>query len=63
MPTMEERDRYARRAMELRSMAETVRDPDIKKTLQEMIASYDKLVEEVDHIASMRHRINLPQDA
>lgn len=57
MPTLEERDRYAKRAMELRSMAETVRDPDIKKTLEEMIGSYDKLVEEVDHIASLRGRI------
>lgn len=57
MPTIEERDRYARRAMELRAMAETVRDTEIKQTLQAMVASYDKLVEECDRIASMRPRL------
>lgn len=54
MPTIEERERYARRAMELRAMAETVRDPDIKHTLEQMVASYDRLVEEADRIAHMR---------
>ncbi len=57
MPTIEERERYARRAMELRAMAETVRDPDIKQTLQTMVASYDKLVEEADRIARMRAKV------
>lgn len=57
MPTIEERDRYARRAMELRAMAETVGDPEIKQTLAGMVASYDKLVEEADRIADMRARI------
>lgn len=56
MPTIEERDRYARRATELRAMAHGVRDPDIKRTLQDMIASYDNLVEECDRIAGMRGR-------
>ncbi|MEO5938372.1 MAG: hypothetical protein ABIQ43_05115 [Sphingomonas sp.] len=54
MPTIEERERYARRAMELRAMAETVHDPGIKRTLEEMVASYDRLVEEADRIAHMR---------
>jgi hypothetical protein len=58
MPTIEERERYARRAMELRAMAETVRDPDIKQTLETMVASYDKLVEEADRIARMRVKIS-----
>ena len=59
MPTIEERERYARRAMELRAMAETVRDPDIKQTLETMVASYDKLVEEADRIARMRVKVPL----
>lgn len=59
MPTVEERDRYAHRAMELRAMAETVRDADIKRTLEDMVASYDRLVEEADRIASMRARLPL----
>lgn len=56
MPT-KERDRYARRAMELRAMSETTRDADIKQTLETMVASYDRLVEEADRIAGMRARI------
>jgi hypothetical protein len=58
MPTIEERERYARRAMELRAMAETVRDPDIKQTLETMVTSYDKLVEEADRIARMRVKVS-----
>ncbi|HEV7821649.1 MAG TPA: hypothetical protein VGO84_10755 [Burkholderiales bacterium] len=58
MPTIEERERYARRAMELRAMAETVRDPDIKETLETMVTSYDKLVEEADRIARMRVKVS-----
>lgn len=54
MPTLEERDRYARRARELRAMANTVRDADIKQTLNDMISSYDNLVDECDRITNMR---------
>jgi len=57
MPSLEERDRYARRAMELRAMAETVRDPDIKRTIENMVSSYDTLVEECDRLASMRSAV------
>lgn len=57
MPTLEDRDRYAGRVAELRAMAETARDPDIRKTLNEMITSYDKLVEQADHIANLRGRV------
>ncbi|MBS0478858.1 MAG: hypothetical protein JSR79_06110 [Proteobacteria bacterium] len=57
MPTIEERERYARRAMELRAMADTVRDSDIRRTIEEMVASYDKLVEEADRIACMRANV------
>ncbi|THD38356.1 MAG: hypothetical protein E7773_00975 [Sphingomonas sp.] len=58
MPTIEERDRYARRALELRAMANTVRDADIKQTLNDMIASYDNLVEECDRIVAARPKLD-----
>jgi hypothetical protein len=57
MPSVEERDRFARRAMELRAMAQAVRDPGIKETLESMVSSYDKLVEECDRIKTMRARV------
>lgn len=57
MPTLEERDRYARRAMELRAMAHGARDPGIRQALEEMTASYDNLVEECDRIAGLRTKV------
>jgi hypothetical protein len=54
MPTLEERDRYAQRALELRAMAHAARDPDIKQTLEAMISSYDTLVEQCDRIKAAR---------
>lgn len=57
MPTLEECDRYARRAMELRAMARSARDPDIKQTLETMVSSYDTLVEQCNRITAMRGRV------
>lgn len=54
MPTLNDRDYYARRAMEVRGLAEAAADPQIKQTLAEMAESYNKLVEEADRIAHLR---------
>jgi hypothetical protein len=54
MPTLNQRDYYARRAMEVRGYAEAAKDPEMKKTLETMAASYDRLVEEADKIAYLR---------
>ncbi|HWU72115.1 MAG TPA: hypothetical protein VN137_01425 [Sphingomonas sp.] len=58
MPTPEQREYFARRAIEVRQMAEAASDPDIRATLEGMAASYDKLVEETDRIDGMRRRLN-----
>ena len=57
VPTQEQRAYFAQRATEVRQMAEKASDPDIRKTLEEMAGSYDKLVEEADRIAVMRGRV------
>lgn len=57
MPSPEQRAHYAHRAVELRAMAAAASDTDIRKTLEDMAVSYDKLVEEADRIASMQRRL------
>ncbi|MBW8843046.1 MAG: hypothetical protein JF608_14850 [Sphingomonadales bacterium] len=54
MPDPRERDRFARRAVELRDMAQVSSDGEIRKALESMAASYDKLVEEADRAAWRR---------
>ena len=60
MPTHEQREYYARRAAEVRAMAESAEDPDIRATLEGMADSYDHLVEEADRIAQMRSKLTAP---
>jgi hypothetical protein len=55
MPDPGERDRFARRAVELRTMARGASDSEIRAALESMAASYDKLVEEAERTARMRH--------
>ena len=57
MPTREQRDYYFRRAAEVRKFASEALDPDIRATLENMAASYDKLVQESDQIEHMRTRL------
>ena len=57
MPTPEQREYYARRAVEVREMAKNATDSDIRDTLEAMAKSYDKLVDEVDQIALLRREI------
>lgn len=38
-------------------MAHAVQDVDIKETLESMVSSYDRLVEECDRIAAMRGKL------
>lgn len=57
MPSLEQRDYYARRAMEIRSFADKAQDPEIKTTLETMAGSYDKLVEEADRIKTLRLKL------
>jgi hypothetical protein len=54
VPTLNERDYYARRAIEVRGFAAVARDPEIKHTLEQMAESYATLVEEADRIARLR---------
>jgi len=54
MPDPRERDRFARRAVELRTLAQGAVDSEIRGTLESMAASYDKLVEEADRAARIR---------
>ncbi|WP_296611858.1 hypothetical protein [Sphingomonas sp.] len=49
-----ERDRFARRANELRTLAQRAADSEIRWTLEAMAASYDQLVEEADRAARRR---------
>jgi len=58
MPTMEQREYFARRAMEVHRMAEVASDPDIRATLEAMAVSYDNLVENADRIDGMQRRLN-----
>ena len=60
MPTAEQRAHYAKRAAELRKMAKSATDRDIRKTLDAMAASYDTLVEEADRIANMKRKLPDP---
>ncbi len=57
MPTTEQRDYYARRAAEARSLAATERDPKTLAALNELAESYEKLVIEADRIALIRQRL------
>ena len=57
MPTPEQREYYARRAIEVRKLATATTDPDIRETLEFMGKSYDTLVEEIDLIGVMRGRL------
>jgi hypothetical protein len=57
MPTPEQREYYAHRAIEVRKLATAATDPDIRETLESMAKSYDKLVEEIDLIGVMRGRL------
>lgn len=54
MPTLNDRDYYARRAIDVRTMADNATDPDIKRTLSEMASSYQTLVEEADRIERLK---------
>jgi hypothetical protein len=54
MPDPRERDRFARRAVELRNMAQGAADSEIRGALESMAATYDKLVEEADRAAWRR---------
>jgi hypothetical protein len=54
MPDPRERDRFARRAVELRTMAQGASDSEIRGALESMAATYDKLVEEADRAAWRR---------
>ena len=54
MPDPRERDHFARRALELRTMAQRAMDNEIRGTLESMAVSYDRLVEEADRAARMR---------
>jgi hypothetical protein len=58
MPTHEQREYFARRAVEVREMAAKATDPDIRTTLESMATSYDHLVEEADRIAHMQRRLD-----
>ncbi|MDB5678474.1 hypothetical protein [Sphingomonas bacterium] len=58
MPTREQREYYARRAVEVRKLATKAIDPDIRDTLESMAKSYDTLVEEADRIGVMQGRLN-----
>lgn len=55
MADAEERDHFARRAAELRTMAENAIDDEIRATLEAMAASYDELVEAADRAARIRN--------
>jgi hypothetical protein len=57
MPTAEQREYYARRAVEVRALAKAATDPNIRATLEGMATSYDHLVEEADLIAHMRTQL------
>jgi hypothetical protein len=57
MPTADQRDYYARRAVEVRALAKAATDPDIRETLETMAKSYDTLVNEADRIEHMRDRL------
>lgn len=57
MPTSEQRDYFARRALEVRQLAKKATDEDIRVTLEQMASSYDHLVEEADRIAVMKGRL------
>ena len=57
MPTMEDRERYARRALELRAMLHATRDPDTRDMLQMLVESYDRLVAESNNIADLKLRL------
>lgn len=57
MPTTEQRDYYASRAADARSMAERERGPKTRSALQELAEAYDKLVAEADRIALIRNRL------
>jgi hypothetical protein len=61
MPEKEQREYFARRAIEVRALANAATDPDIRKTLDAMAESYDKLVEEADRIEHMRVRLTKAQ--
>jgi hypothetical protein len=50
----QEREHFARRAAELRTMALGATDDEIRRTLETMAMSYDELVEAADRAARMR---------
>ena len=56
MSGAEQRDYFARRAANVRELAETAIDPEIRAVLQGMAQSYGELVEEADRTAH-RHAL------
>ncbi|MES2095289.1 MAG: hypothetical protein V4459_00875 [Pseudomonadota bacterium] len=61
MPTLNQREYYARRALEVRKLAQAATDADIREALETMASSYDKLVVEADRIQHMRARLYTPK--
>jgi hypothetical protein len=60
MPTTEQRNYYASRAADARSLAEGEPDPKTRAALDELADSYEKLVTEADRILLIRSRIAEP---
>jgi len=60
MPTSAQRDYYASRAADARSLAAREEDPKTLAALNELADSYEKLVAEVDRITLIRQRIANP---
>ena len=60
MPDRQERDHFARRAAELRTMAQDATDDEIRGTLEAMAVSYEELVEAADRAARIRRASQLP---